>query len=124
MSDDYESTWECYTSSWRAKTAAEKRSLYERCLDPACRYTDPLISTKGWDELAAYMLAFHEQVPGGHFETTWFVAHNRKSGARWNMLGGDGTLLGNGVSFGEYDEAGKLVAMTGFYETPGGGRKA
>jgi len=66
------------------------REIYASCLAPDCVYTDPLTKAKGWDELAAYMTAFHDQIPGGHFVTQQFFAHHQRSVARWTMAGRDG----------------------------------
>lgn len=118
MSHDYRQTWERYALSWKAKTADEKRSLLDGSVIPECVYTDPLVRVNGWDALVGYMLDFHKQIPGGHFVTTWFLAHHGRSITRWNMVGGDGTVLGDGVSYGEYDDAGRLISMTGFFEPP------
>lgn len=118
MSTHYKDTWETYVLSWQTARSAEKRALFKQCLDSACRYNDPLITTKGWDELEAYMLDFHRQIPGGHFVTTYFLAHNNKSIARWEMHSGENIMLGDGISYGEYNQDGKLVSMTGFFEPP------
>ncbi len=119
MNTAFETTWETYVASWKAESAAEKRALFALCLDPSCEYTDPLTHVTGWDALATSMLDFHKQIPGAHFVTTYFLAHSRKSVARWNMVTSDGVAIGDGISFGEYNEAGRLIAMTGFFETPG-----
>ena len=119
MKSDYKKTWETYVASWKAESVADKRALFATSLAPACRYTDPMIATTGTEELAEYMVEFHKQVPGGHFVTTWFLSHHDRSVAKWNMVGIDGTVLGDGVSYGEYNVEGLLVAMTGFYETAG-----
>ena len=74
---------------------------------------------RGWDELAQYMASFHQQIPAGHFVTQQFFAHHNRSVARWKMLNGEGVPLGEGISYGEYDEQQRLVTMTGFFETPG-----
>ena len=34
------------------------------------------------------------------------------------MVGGDGTVLGEGISYGEYADDGRLRTMTGFFDTP------
>jgi len=112
--------WETYTASWKAVQAAEKRAIFEKCLDEKCQYNDPLVKTNGWEELAAYMLDFHQQIPGGHFVTHYFLAHSNKSIARWEMRNGDNVVLGDGISYGEYNQDGKLISMTGFFETPEG----
>jgi hypothetical protein len=119
MSHDLRAVWETYASAWRAETSAERRALFEACLTPTCVYTDPLTQTRGWDELLAYMASFHEQVPGGHFVTEYFLAHHGRSIAHWKMLNGKGAQLGHGTSCGEYDAQQRLAAMTGFFEVPG-----
>ena len=116
MSNNLENTWATYVSSWKAEDPAEKRALLEWCLDIACQYNDPLIKTQGWDELEAYMLNFQQQIPGGYFVTTYFLAHSNKSIARWEMKNGSNNVLGDGISYGEYNERGKLISMTGFFE--------
>ena len=118
MSNKFEEAWEIYTSSWKAESTDDKRDICEKCLDTACEYNDPLIRTKGWNELLEYMLDFHKQIPGGHFVTKYFLAHSNKSISRWDMKNSDNTVLGEGISYGEYNKEGKLVSMTGFFETP------
>jgi hypothetical protein len=110
--------WERYVASWKAVDAADKQRLFAGCLSPSCVYTDPQTVAKGWTELSNYMLDFQKQIPGGHFVTQQFITHHGRSMARWNMVGGDGAVLGDGVSYGEYGPDGKLVSMTGFFETP------
>ena len=118
MSDSFRATWETYASSWGEPDVAKKRALFENSLDPNCVYNDPLTKIRGWNELESYMLDFNEKVPGGHFVVTRFLTHSNKSIAIWEMKNGENTVLSNGISYGEYNEAGKLVAMTGFFEQP------
>ena len=117
MNNDLKAVWERYVASWKAGTVAEKRAHFAECLAPECVYTDPLARAQGWDELLAYMASFHEQVPGGHFVTEYFLAHHGRSIARWKMLDSAGAEIGSGMSYGEYDAEQRLVAMTGFFET-------
>ncbi|MBK6686149.1 MAG: nuclear transport factor 2 family protein [Deltaproteobacteria bacterium] len=113
-------TWDAYAGSWKLTTAEEKRARFKSCLSPACVYRDPLAVARGWDELVEYMMAFHQQIPGGHFVTERFIAHHGRSMAAWKMMSGDGVVLGDGVSYGEYDEEGRLISMNGFYDVPAG----
>jgi hypothetical protein len=99
---------------------ALRRAIYETCLAPNCAYTDPLVQANGWDELLAYMLDFHRQLPGAHFVTEQFIEHHQRSIARWKMMNVDAIAIGDGVSYAEYDLQGRLVAMTGFFEAPKG----
>src|ERR1022692_4386181 len=124
MKEALKEVWERYVRSWHVASVAENRDIYPTCLAPDCVYTNPLTQAKGWGELAAYMAAFHEQIPGGHFVTQQFFAHHRRSVARWQMASGDGTPLGEGISYAEYDEQHRLVTMTGFFEPPGASEQA
>ncbi len=118
MHANKQATWEKYVSAWKAITAKEKSDVLRNSVVAACVYTDPATIARGHEELIAYMLGFHQQVPGGHFVTTYFLAHHNVSIAKWNMVSGDGAVIGDGVSYGQYNEQGELVAMTGFFETP------
>ena len=120
MHDDrgLEDVWETYVRSWNATTPEERRVLFENSLDPGCVYRDPLIRAEGWDALIAYILDFQRQVAGGRFVTRYFMDYGDQSIARWDMQGADGSVLGDGISYGEYGPDRKLVRMTGFFETP------
>jgi hypothetical protein len=120
MHNEQKAAWERYVASWRAESAEERRSLFEACLARGCSYSDPLTKTEGWAALEAYMLEFHRQIPGAHFVTEYFCAHHGKSIAKWKMVGPGAAPLGEGISYGEYDDRNKLVTMTGFFETPTG----
>jgi hypothetical protein len=119
MNDDLRTVWEQYVQAWNPEITPEKRELYLQCLAPDCVYSDPLKQTKGLNELKAYMKEFHEQIPGGRFVTEYFSAHHGRSIARWKMLNGEGVAIGSGISYGEYDSQQRLIAMNGFFETPG-----
>ncbi|MEM7158661.1 MAG: nuclear transport factor 2 family protein [Myxococcota bacterium] len=118
MNNPLKTTWDRYVATWKVESVSDTRALFEGILDPDCRYTDPLGATRGWDDLISYMTEFHRQMPGSHFVTTRFLSHNNRSVAAWNMVGRDGSVLGDGISYGEYNDAGQLVTMTGFYEWP------
>ncbi len=110
-----ESIWECYSSAWKATSRDEKIAIFADCLVEDCTYNDPQANTSGWDELAEHMLRFHQQIPGGHFVTKYFMTHSDKSIAQWDMVDASGSVVGTGISYGEYAEDGKLKSMTGFF---------
>ncbi len=118
MSNSLENVWEQYVATWKTTSAKEKASLAKQCLEDSCVYTDPLERTEGHEALIGYMMEFQKQVPGGHFVTTYFLAHHNKSIAKWNMVNGEGDVLGDGISYGEYNDDNRLVAMTGFFQAP------
>jgi len=118
VQDSFKQVWETYTSAWRAETEAQKREIFSRSLAENVEYNDPLVATKGWDELLNYMIEFHKQIPGGHFVSNSFLCHHDQSITTWNMCDGSGAVVGEGISYGQYNDTGKLVRMTGFFETP------
>lgn len=121
MHTQHQDQWEVYTSAWKADTASEKRAILEQSLVQDCVYRDPLTVAQGVDALVAYMLEFHTSMPGGHFVTREFKSHNNRSISEWDMCAGDGSVVGVGISYGEYSSAGKLVSMTGFFDVPDAG---
>lgn len=116
MANNHRAIWDTYTSAWKEATSASKRAALQASTVRGCVYRDPLAHTEGHDALVEYMLDFHKQVPGAYFETIYFLSHHNRSIARWNMLSGVAEKIGVGISYGEYDEQGKLIAMTGFFE--------
>lgn len=119
QSTDHRQTWDLYTQSWRAETDTERQALFAQALAKECCYLDPITERRNWESLTEYMNEFHRQVPGGHFVTKKFWAHQGRSAALWEMCDARGEKFGDGVSYGEYDEQGKLVSMTGFFDLPG-----
>ena len=117
MDHTMQTTWETYVASWKATTAAEKQALFVASLDEHCTYTDPLGVASGWEALKETMQGFHQQLPGAYFVTERFMGHHQHCMAQWKMVGADGAKLGEGISFGQFNGQGKLLAMTGFYET-------
>lgn len=77
-----------------------------------------MITADGWEKLSGYMQSLQAQIPGVRFVTEQFLAHGRRSVARWSMLNGAGARLGEGISYAEYDEQQRLTTMTGFFEAP------
>lgn len=77
-----------------------------------------MVIIAGWHELTQYMLDFHQQIPGGHFDTQYFMAHNNQSIVRWEMKNGERKVVVEGISYGKYTKLGKLLSVTGFFDTP------
>ena len=115
MQNTIEQVWNTYSSAWGLETSEQKRQLFAECLSIDCSYADPHVNTVGWDELLDYMLDFHRQIPGGHFQVTNFASHNQQSMASWQLKDAQQQVVDEGTSFGRYDTAGKLISMTGFF---------
>jgi hypothetical protein len=116
MADTKRAIWDTYAGAWKEPTKAGKLAALRESVVPSCTYRDPSAVAEGHEQLVDYMLGFHQQVPNGWFDTTYFLAHHGRSIAKWNMIDGKGQVIGDGMSYGEYDEQGLLTAMTGFFE--------
>ena len=116
--EQHRRTWETYTSAWQVPGAEAKALALQASVDAGCVYRDPLTSVEGHAALIDYMIDFHRQVPGGAFKTTSFRAHSARSVATWQMCDAGGSVIGEGISYGEYAADGKLLAMAGFFDVP------
>jgi SnoaL-like domain len=112
------SIWEVYAAAWQAEDADTKRSALARSVTADAVYRDPLVECPGHEALMAYMLEFHQQIPAGHFRTTYFRAHHGRCIAKWDMLDEQERKIGDGVSYGEFSKDGLLQSMTGFFDPP------
>lgn len=117
-SNSHQNTWETYTRSWSETDVSTRLQLFEKCLSPDCVYTDPLIQATGYSQLSDYMTELHKNVPGVRFVTTDFKYHHARSLTHWNMVDGNGNVLSLGASYGMYGVDGRLIQMTGFFESP------
>lgn len=116
MNTDLEKAWEKYTSTWKMTNRADRLAAFSEVLADNAAYTDPLVQATSWDELINYMENLHQQIPGAHFVTTCFMSHHQKSIANWEMKTQENVMIGTGISYGEYNDHGKLVSMNGFFE--------
>ena len=117
-SNSQQITWETYTRSWSETNTSKRLQLFEECLSPDCVYTDPLTQTTGYAQLFGYMSELQKNVPGVKFVTTDFKSHHDRSLTHWNMVDGNGDVLSQGASYGMYSADGRLLQMTGFFESP------
>lgn len=107
--------WEMYAATWGKGNDESRRRAYKNCLAEECVYTDPNVRTVGYDELAAYMAGFQQQLPGAGFATAEFSEHHDAALVRWDMVDGEGNTVSPGTSFGSFGEDGRLTSMTGFF---------
>ena len=117
-SNTHKHIWDAYGKSWSETDTSKRLQLFEQTLSPEVVYTDPTIQTTGYAELSRNMSEFQKNVPGAKFVVTDFKSHHGRSLAHWNMVDGQGNILGQGASFGLYGADGRLTQMAGFFELP------
>ncbi len=105
-----------YARSWGPISNDDRIATFRLVLHEDFLYTDPNMETVGYDDLAEYMNAFQQQVPGAGFLNRHVSGHHDVLLVQWDMLGPDGTVLSPGASFGRMHPDGRLASMTGFFE--------
>jgi hypothetical protein len=115
MTETNRAMWDRYSEAWKETSRDKKLAALRASVVPTCTYRDPSAVVEGHDALVEHMLGFHQQVPGGWFDTQSFLTHHGRSVATWNMMSAEGQVIGHGISYAEYDDHGLLVAMTGFF---------
>jgi hypothetical protein len=118
MAQEKRAVWEEYVRAWREGTVEGKTRALQNSAAGNNVYRDPLATCTGHTELIGYMLQLLNSAPGCYFETTHFLEHHDASIARWNMVGADGVVMSDGMSYAQYDGQGLLVSETGFFEVP------
>lgn len=118
LSDTMTNTWNTYVDAWNAQDRRDREQLLSKATVMDSHYIDPNVDLKGHVALADYMGEFHAQMPDAQFVLTRFISHHQKSIACWDLRDSSDTTLIAGVSYGIYNEQGKLIAEHGFFDTP------
>lgn len=108
-------TLAAYAATWGPVANDSRLAEFARILTEDFVYTDPNIRTVGYEELAAYMNGFQQQVPGGGFMNRDIAEHHNVVLVHWDMTGSDGTVISPGASYGTISADQRLASMTGFY---------
>jgi len=104
-------------SALNATTREDKLRHLSECAAADISYSDPMVAIRGAEALAGYMLSLFEMNPGGRFVEVSFLSHHERSLAKWDVLDGGGVRVGDGTSYAEYDETGRIVSVAVFFTT-------
>ena len=78
--------------------------------------TDPPLAGRGHAEISELTEIVLAHYAGHRFERTTAVdAHHDFARYGWNLVAPDGTVAVSGTDFVEFDEAGKLLRIVGFF---------
>jgi hypothetical protein len=79
---------------------------------------DPPLAGRGHAEISGLAEVVLTHYAGHHFERTTAVdSHHDFARYGWNLVGPDGTVAVTGTDFVEFDGAGKLLRIVGFFGT-------
>lgn len=112
---DLRTSWDLLVAALNAPKREDKASLFSRFAREDVSYVDPSASLRGASAYIDYLMDVEDMNPGGGIETVSFVAHHGRSLATWNAIDSNGIRVGEGASYVEYDEVGRMVAVATFF---------
>jgi hypothetical protein len=105
-----------YGSAWNEPDAAARRRTLEQAWADGGVYSDPTAHVEGRDALVAHIAGFQAQMPGARLELTSGVdRHHDTIRFTWTLKASDGSVVTDGVDFGELAGDGRLRRITGFF---------
>ena len=110
---------DAYGAAWNEPDEAKRRALLERAWADDGAYTDPQSNVAGREALIALIGGMHSQMPGARIEATSGVdVHHDKLRFAWKFASGDGSMMIDGIDFGELADDGRLKTIVGFWGEP------
>jgi hypothetical protein len=107
---------ETYVRAWHERDEAARRRLLEESWADDGVYTDPNATVEGRDALIEAIVTFHEQRPDVRIEVRSRVdAFGSQFRFAWATVDGAGTVLREGVDFGQLDGDGRIALIVGFF---------
>ncbi|OIV39274.1 polyketide cyclase [Mangrovactinospora gilvigrisea] len=106
-----------YLAVWNATEPEARRALLDEVFAPDARYTDPLMSVQGRDQLDAAIAAAQGQFAGLVFSSGGAVdAHHDIARFTWNLgpEGQEPAAIGFDVI--EIDKDGRITSVLGFLD--------
>jgi hypothetical protein len=112
---DLRSSWDLLVAALNAPAREAKAAYFSRFAREDVSYVDPSASLRGANAYIDYLMDVEAMNPGGGIETVAFVSHHGRSLATWNAIDSSGIRIGEGTSYVEYDDAGRMVAIATFF---------
>ena len=117
-----ESAIDGYIAAWGETDAARRLDLLKDCWSDDGLFADSMGSAEGRSGLSSYIEAAQRFMPGARIErvgaATLVLDRARFA---WRASAADGTPLGQGMNFAEFDGAGRINRLSGFWEAGGPG---
>jgi len=108
-----------YAGAWSEPDEAKRRKLLDAAWADDGTYTDPTVHVEGREALLAHIAAFQQQMPGARIRGTSGVdAHHGRLRFTWAMDDANGSVVVEGIDFGEVGADGRLARIVGFFGAP------
>jgi len=117
---DFHAIAERYLAAWNHGDDASRASLLEQGWAAQAQYTDPLMTARNRDEVAAMISAARSQFPGHVFSLRGDVdGHANFVRFSWTLAPEHGASIAGGSDVIRLDEAGDIVEVIGFLDEVG-----
>ena len=108
-----------YALAWNQPDAASRRRALEHAWADEGIYSDPTALVAGREALVAHIGDFQAQMPGARILLTSGIdEHHGAIRFTWALRAGDGSVVTDGIDFGELGSDGRLRRITGFFGPP------
>jgi hypothetical protein len=112
---DVTTTVDTYLSMWNETDPASRAETIRAAWTEDGHYVDPLMESKGYDELSAMVAGVQEQFPGSQFRRASGVdTHHGLVRFAWELIGADGVVAAGGIDIGVLAEDGRFSRIAGF----------
>jgi hypothetical protein len=108
---------DAYVASLNEQNLTERQARIEEAWVPEGSMTDPLVSLKGYEELASFAPLLAEHYPGHRIRRTGDVdAHHNLFRFSWDLVDADGETVMAGIDVGIVADDGRISAIGGFFD--------
>lgn len=107
---------DAYCAVWNEPDPVRRQENLDAIWAADATYTDPRVHTVGAQALVAHIESLRAGRPGARIVRTSVVdVHHRVFRFGWRLVLADGTMLPEGVDFGELSDEMKLQRIVGFF---------
>ena len=109
-------TIDSHLEAYASADVDRRNTLVATSWNTDCELVDPPLAGRGHAEISGLADVVLTHYAGHRFERTTAVdSHHAFARYGWNLVGPDGTVAVTGTDFVEFDEAGKLLRVVGFF---------
>lgn len=122
LSGGAEAAIDAYMSAWGETDDTRRGELLARCWSDEGLFADSMGSAEGRAGLSTYIAAAQQFMPGARLDRVGSVTLVLdRARFAWRAFSAEGTPLGQGVNFVEFDATGRIARLSGFWDAGGQG---
>jgi hypothetical protein len=108
--------WSCYLDAYSDVPFDERWRLLRQSVTEDVVFTGPNEDGQGFDNLLAHIGDFQEKAPGAYFRSGKLLTQHGQLLSAWTLHKKDGTVIGAGHTYAQFNEQCRLTHVAGFFE--------